>query len=52
MTPERYQEVKRVLEAALEKRPEERTTFLTGACGGDPDFLPALAEATRSCAAK
>ena len=38
MTPERYQEVKRVLEAALEKRPEERTTFLTGACGGDPEL--------------
>ena len=38
MTPERYQEVKRVLEAALEKRPDERTTFLTGACGDDPEL--------------
>lgn len=38
MTPERYQEVKRILGEALERRPEERTTFLTDACSGDPEL--------------
>jgi len=35
MTPERYQQIDRLLDAALERAPEERAAFLAEACAGD-----------------
>ena len=35
MTPERWQEVKRVLSAALEMEPDQRLAYLDRACAGD-----------------
>src|SRR5678816_1427526 len=36
MTPERWQQIKSLLEEALERDPREREAFLDGACEGDP----------------
>jgi serine/threonine protein kinase/tetratricopeptide (TPR) repeat protein len=36
MTPERWRQVEAVLNAALEREPEERAALLDGACAGDP----------------
>ena len=36
MTPERWQEVKRLFDAALERPPAERREFLDEACRDDP----------------
>jgi serine/threonine protein kinase len=35
MSPERWREIKPVLESALEKRADDRRAFLDGACAGD-----------------
>src|SRR5260221_627288 len=35
MTPERWQQVEEVLQAALDRAPAERTAFLDQVCGGD-----------------
>ena len=35
MTPERWQQVKAIFNSALEYRPEDRESFLSGACSGD-----------------
>ncbi len=35
MTPERWQKVKQIFQAALESAPGERSTFLSNACGRD-----------------
>src|SRR6187431_1365851 len=35
MKPERWQQIKGLLQAALERAPEERSEFLVTACGGD-----------------
>jgi predicted ATPase len=35
MNPERYQRIQNVLQAALEKEPGQRATFLSEACAGD-----------------
>ncbi|PYX64470.1 MAG: hypothetical protein DMG78_30545, partial [Acidobacteria bacterium] len=35
MTPERWQQIRDVLEKALELAPSERSTFLNGACSSD-----------------
>src|SRR5262245_51655966 len=35
MKPERWRQIDQLLEAALERRPEERSAFLAVACGGD-----------------
>ena len=35
MTPERWQKVKEIFQAALECAPDERSDFLSSACGGD-----------------
>ena len=35
MTPERWQEVKRLLNLALELAPDERPAYLDGACAND-----------------
>jgi len=35
MTPERWQKVKEIFQAALDRAPEERSAFLSSACGGD-----------------
>ena len=35
MTPERWQEVERLYQSALERDPAERTAFLASACGTD-----------------
>jgi serine/threonine protein kinase/Tol biopolymer transport system component/Tfp pilus assembly protein PilF len=38
MTPERWQQIKAVLEEALERDPPERESFLDKACAGDSDL--------------
>ena len=38
MTPERWQQIERLLELALERKPEERADFLDKACSGDEDL--------------
>jgi eukaryotic-like serine/threonine-protein kinase len=38
MTPERWQQIQDVLEAALHLEPEERPTFLDSACAADPSL--------------
>jgi eukaryotic-like serine/threonine-protein kinase len=38
MTPERWQRVKQIFDSALEYAPEQRSAFLSGACGGDDDL--------------
>ena len=38
MTPERWQQIDRVLDAALERGPGERAAFLDGACAGDAEL--------------
>jgi eukaryotic-like serine/threonine-protein kinase len=38
MTPERYQQIGKLLEAALELEPERRASFLDEACAGDPEL--------------
>jgi len=38
MNPERWQQIDQLLEAALERRPEERAAFLAVACAGDVDI--------------
>src|ERR1043165_3093898 len=38
MTPERWQQIKAVLEEALERDPHERESFLDEACGGDSEL--------------
>lgn len=35
MTPERWQRVKGIFQAAIERAPDERNVFLASACGGD-----------------
>jgi eukaryotic-like serine/threonine-protein kinase len=35
MTPERWQKVKEIFQSALDRAPDERSAFLTTACGGD-----------------
>ncbi|HEY8203613.1 MAG TPA: protein kinase, partial [Pyrinomonadaceae bacterium] len=35
MTPERWQKVKEIFQAAQDRRPADRALFLAGACGGD-----------------
>ena len=38
MTPERWQQIKSLLEASLDRDPFERDAFLNEACAGDPDL--------------
>src|ERR1039457_2420661 len=38
MTPERWQQIREVLEKALELAPGERSSFLDGACSSDPSL--------------
>ncbi|HET8781419.1 MAG TPA: protein kinase [Pyrinomonadaceae bacterium] len=38
MTPERWRQVEAVLQAALEREPEERAALLDNACAGDPEL--------------
>jgi Tol biopolymer transport system component len=40
MTPERWQQVKDVLHAAMQREPHERSTFLDQACQDDPSLKP------------
>jgi hypothetical protein len=35
MTPERWQQVKEIFHSALQHEPEQRSGFLSNACGGD-----------------
>jgi serine/threonine protein kinase len=42
MTPERWQQVKAVLDAALERKPQERAAFISKACDGDEPLRPEL----------
>jgi len=36
MTPDRWQQVKQILQSALERNPAERSAFVAQACAGDP----------------
>src|SRR5262245_52651197 len=38
MTPERWQQVKRIFHDAAERAPEERAVFLDAACDGDAEL--------------
>ena len=38
MTPERYQQIGKLLEAALELEPRQRAAFLDAACAGDQEL--------------
>ena len=38
MTPERWEQIRDVLEGALELAPDERSAFLDGACSSDPSL--------------
>jgi len=38
MTPERWQQIKRLLQSALEHQPEQRNAFLAEACRGDGEL--------------
>ena len=38
MTPERYQQIDKVFQAALEREPHERAAFLDRACASDPSL--------------
>ncbi len=38
MTPERWQQIRDVLDGALELAPDERSAFLDGACASDPSL--------------
>jgi hypothetical protein len=38
MTPERWEQIRDVLEKALELAPDERSAFLDGACSSDPSL--------------
>ncbi len=40
MTPERWQQVKDILHVAMQKEPQERSTFLDQACQDDPSLKP------------
>src|SRR5947209_11501006 len=35
MTPERWQEIKRIFDDALDRSPDERSSYLVAACDGD-----------------
>jgi serine/threonine protein kinase len=43
MTPERWQRIKELFHAALERQPDERTSFLAGRCAGDAALLAEVA---------
>lgn len=36
MTPERWQQLKQIFQSALERKPAERSAFLSEVCAGDP----------------
>src|SRR5438093_805267 len=38
MTPERYQKISKLVHAALELEPHQRTVFLDAACAGDKEL--------------
>ncbi len=38
MTPERWQQIDKLLEQALEQEPVSRNVFLDSACGGDDEL--------------
>ena len=38
MNPDRWQRLKEIFEAALEKKPAERAAFLDDSCGADPSL--------------
>lgn len=38
MTPERWQQVERIYQAALEREPAARPAFLDQICAGDPEL--------------
>ena len=38
MTPERWQQIKRLCELALDREPDERAAFLSEACAADPEL--------------
>jgi len=39
MSPERWQQIKEVFQAALDLAPDERTAYVRGACASDPEAL-------------
>jgi len=47
MSPDRHARIKELFLAACALPPEERTTFLWGACGGDPELQASVEELLR-----
>ena len=43
-SPERHRRLKDLVEAALDKPPAERNTFLAEQCSGDPELLDGAEE--------
>ena len=50
MTPERYQQINQLLDAALERVPEERTAWLAAACGDDAELRGEVESLLLACA--
>src|SRR5262245_6636190 len=48
MQPDRWQQIDQLLEAALERRPEERAAFLAVACAGDESLRREVESLLRS----
>ena len=48
-SPERWQEIERVLDAALEIPPHGRAGFLDEVCAGDTELRAAVAELLQAC---
>src|SRR5215510_4335810 len=48
MEPERWRQIDQLLEAALERKPEERAAFLAAACAGDESLLLEVESLLRS----
>src|SRR5215510_13816375 len=49
MTPERYQQINRLLDAALERDPAERAAFLAEACCGDEELRREVESLLAAC---
>ncbi len=52
MSPERWQEAKRLFDEALERSPESRTQFLHEACAGDRELLGEVTATVEPLAAR
>lgn len=51
MTPERYQQINRLLDGALERIPAERAAWLAAACGADAELRSEVESLLVACTA-